>query len=365
MKLSPVHRIILGMSSADLEQQLELNPSLVNECNWVNMSPLMCAAHVGDHDAVSILLSHKANVDIIDQRSRSALHFAASEGSYECIKLLLEAGADPGLKDNRGVAPLSLLMNTYTTEQMDKMVSLFKEYGADIDARDISGRTPIHVAVEWHNASGIEALAKYGADIDILNYDGKAPIVRAVEFNSYQVLYTLARLGARLSWNTTHHYLNDIFKVAVLRGTLISIRILTMSKAPPVAYDLGEIQDWYYGLRNQEDIYLLRQEDAPPEEEEIEALIYLLNKKGIRIDDVEDEAGWCGRDEGLEGVELESGSEDDDTECDEENDQREGEKEEDEIEDNDDAEQFEDAFESFPVSMQRLPETMPPIIVDS
>jgi hypothetical protein len=42
----------------------------------------------------------------VDDNGRTALSVAAAEGQLEVVNLLLEAGADPNVKDRRGNTPL-------------------------------------------------------------------------------------------------------------------------------------------------------------------------------------------------------------------------------------------------------------------
>lgn len=47
-----------------------------------------------------MLIANKANVLAIDRRGRSALHYAAINGSFECCELLMNAGISLRLLDN-------------------------------------------------------------------------------------------------------------------------------------------------------------------------------------------------------------------------------------------------------------------------
>lgn len=71
-------------------------------------TPLMHAARTGDVKAVEALIKHKANLDAIDRNGKTALMQAAanSGGTAEKVKMLLEAGADVKVKDNRGLTAL-------------------------------------------------------------------------------------------------------------------------------------------------------------------------------------------------------------------------------------------------------------------
>ena len=59
----------------------------------------MFAASTGHAGAVAALLHRGAEVDAADSaHGRTALIFAAFRGSAECVRLLLEAGADTALR---------------------------------------------------------------------------------------------------------------------------------------------------------------------------------------------------------------------------------------------------------------------------
>lgn len=53
-----------------------------------------------------VLLLHGADVDALDEHGQTALMIAAQHGEFECVRLLLEAGADRALKDKRGKTAL-------------------------------------------------------------------------------------------------------------------------------------------------------------------------------------------------------------------------------------------------------------------
>lgn len=71
------------------------------------------------------------------------LHLAAEEGSMECTKLLLDAGATCESKNSRGQTPLHLAALSQSAETLDVLIST----GAKVNMEDNDGRTPLHAAV--------------------------------------------------------------------------------------------------------------------------------------------------------------------------------------------------------------------------
>ena len=57
-------------------------------------SPLHRAAQMGNTEAVQVLLSHGANVNLTSKTNMKPLYYAVQSGNFECASLLIENGAD-------------------------------------------------------------------------------------------------------------------------------------------------------------------------------------------------------------------------------------------------------------------------------
>lgn len=57
------------------------------------------AARRGDLDAIRAALADGADIDSRDEKGWTALMWAASEARGDAVDLLLESGADPGVRD--------------------------------------------------------------------------------------------------------------------------------------------------------------------------------------------------------------------------------------------------------------------------
>lgn len=281
LNLNPIHRIILGFSGADLDTQLDLEPSGIDAHDWTGMSPLMWAALRADHVKVQFLLSHHASVSLKDREGRTALHNACRIGSLTCVNQLLHAGVDPNVFDIHHGTPLHDAMHRNLPHSViDELVSTLKDHGAGLEALDRNGCTPLLRATEMKNSPGIEALVKFGCDINACSYNEYPAISYAIFLCYYEGIETLCKLGARLCWATLSHSIDNVLKALAIYGTVEAMNIFVASDCPPIDYDPDEIKFWFITYRKHEEIYG-RQFTM---EEEFAAFENLLDKKGNKVD---------------------------------------------------------------------------------
>ena len=130
---------------------------------WRGQTALMWAAAQSQPEMVKELLQHRAEADarsLINTNLRqitseprrqyrpagglTALLFAARQGCTDCVKFLVEAGADKNLTDPDGVSPMLMAIDNF---HFDVAAYLLAK-GANPNQWDRWGRTPLYVAVD-------------------------------------------------------------------------------------------------------------------------------------------------------------------------------------------------------------------------
>ncbi|HES76783.1 MAG TPA: ankyrin repeat domain-containing protein [bacterium] len=69
---------------------------------YTELTPLMMAVDNGSMDMVELLIARKANLNLQDERGRSALMHATAARQAKIAQRLTQAGADATLKDKQG-----------------------------------------------------------------------------------------------------------------------------------------------------------------------------------------------------------------------------------------------------------------------
>jgi ankyrin repeat protein len=144
------------------------------------------ACQLGDIEACKNLIDQGVSVNATDIAGFLPIHYAASYGSYEIVKLLLEAGSDPG---------------SYLT-----------------------AKNPIETACQYGHHRLITLLVEFGGDVNDCGSGGTAPLLTAVSSGYLQPVKELLLQGAVI--NATDNLLNNCLHYAASladAGPVISV----------------------------------------------------------------------------------------------------------------------------------------------
>jgi truncated hemoglobin YjbI len=128
---------------------------------------------------------------------RTLLHAASGYGNLTMVELLLRLGADPNAQDGGGHTPLYCLANGYRASHGADVVRTLARSGANVNASDgVKHCTPLHMAARRGNLQIAEALLDCGAEIDARDSLGDTPLRRSVNCDKIQVASLLLARGA-------------------------------------------------------------------------------------------------------------------------------------------------------------------------
>lgn len=169
---------------------------------------MLAAIKLGYADVLSDAISDGAQVNIeyddlndldvhLDCKKITPLALAVYHNRVACVEKLLEAGADVNFRDKTNKTLLHWVIDGYKSDNLmpanpsrgdimraigyksDNVMKMLILHGADVNAIDMQGNTPLHYAVESNKKDLCFLLLMAGARIDIKNAMGK----RAHDYN--------------------------------------------------------------------------------------------------------------------------------------------------------------------------------------
>tara|TARA_A100001037_G_scaffold225320_1_gene203285 strand:- start:1684 stop:2067 length:384 start_codon:yes stop_codon:yes gene_type:complete len=111
-----------------------LDPTLPNLV--CNQAPL---------EEIQSRIDQSSDIDEVDFKGWSGLHWALVRELPDVIKLLLDSGADPNLPTGAGHIPINIAIRSGQVEATRMLLTA----GADSDREDSEGNTPQALAATW------------------------------------------------------------------------------------------------------------------------------------------------------------------------------------------------------------------------
>ena len=167
------------------------------------VSPLHAAALSGQSAIVGILVDRGAQIDALDNLGRTPLLTYASGAAHnlDVLRILLKAGANPNAAERTtNMSALDYIAIQGRTDEAELLVIA----GANVNDRDsLFGQTPLHFATDCCNAAignhdMVRFLIAHGADVNAKDVNGYTPLgyVRRCASHSGLMVDILSKAGA-------------------------------------------------------------------------------------------------------------------------------------------------------------------------
>uniref|UniRef100_A0ABD2WQD1 Uncharacterized protein n=1 Tax=Trichogramma kaykai TaxID=54128 RepID=A0ABD2WQD1_9HYME len=154
-----------------------------NIANKDGLTPLhlICNDRHDAHELAEIFFDKEFNqvvrLDARDELGQTPLHLALSRGRKNLVRLLLTNGADPNTADDYGLTPWHLIcMEGVDDDLFELFFNREIKQATQLDARDKSGRSPLHYALLANNKKAVEWLLRRGVDLNLADPRGSTPL---------------------------------------------------------------------------------------------------------------------------------------------------------------------------------------------
>jgi uncharacterized protein len=157
---------------------------------------------------------------------------AARRGDADMLKICLDKGIDPRIKDEIGRSGLLLAIRDGRSLEI---AQLLHDRGVPVDEADAVGRTALHDAAGNGDTGAVRWLLEKGAKADRKDLQGRTPLHNAVMGGSRQI--TLMLLEAGVDANVRDNFQDTPLILACNKGVDEIAKVLMEKGADPLLKD--------------------------------------------------------------------------------------------------------------------------------
>ena len=244
----------------------------INKAEYDNGEKLlhMLMVYEGYDKSLDLLLSkHGIEINAKNNSGETALHYAAKYGNFSKARKLIEKGININAKDNSGKTVLHYATiyflsskikrknnkntkpDSYYNDIIKILELVLNKDDIDINAKDNSGKTVLHYAVEYDSISLTNKLIAKGIDIDAKDNSGDTALHYAAKHNKIPIAVELVEKRIDInaknnSGNTALHYAVEHNNMSIARELVLKgINIYAENNSGQTALDLDRYQELY------------------------------------------------------------------------------------------------------------------------
>ncbi|MBO4440447.1 MAG: ankyrin repeat domain-containing protein [Spirochaetaceae bacterium] len=191
-----------------------------------NSSIIKMFNYVQDNDVEKIkdLVATGYDVDQCIESGTTSLMLACAADACESTKVLIELGADINATDANGQTPL---MYTTFNNSVYSVKLLLGCKEIKLEEKDITGSTALLKAAAHRSYEVLDYLIESGADIDAVNYYGESALTHTISQKNWNVSRKLIQYGANVNFSdkmgrtpliVAAQYDNNIIAEALLKS---------------------------------------------------------------------------------------------------------------------------------------------------